>query len=102
MEWSPLSGRGKIYSYSVMHDSRIRLLQTQQPFTILTVEAEESPDLWFLSNLPGNQHGKIEIGDPVQVDFEEVAPGRFVPQFKLIGAQAPSTNNAAAVKGEGR
>ncbi len=96
MEWAPLSGRGVIYSYSVMHDSRVRLLQAQQPFTILTVQAEESPDLWFLSTLPGVQLGKIDVGDPVAVDFEEVAPGRYIPQFKPIGHKSPTTSSAAA------
>ena len=43
LEWKEVSGRGKIYSYGIMHDSRIRILQPDQPFTIALVQLEEGP-----------------------------------------------------------
>lgn len=85
LEFRPLSGRGTIYSWQVMHDTRIGLMQPYQPFIIAVVESEESPDVWFLTNLPGSARGEFEIGDPVAVEFEEVRPGIFIPQFRVVG-----------------
>ena len=83
MEFRPLSGKGKIYSWQVMHDSRIRLMQEYQPFVIAVVECDESPDLWHITNLPGATPGQFQTGDPVEVEFEEIRPGKFLPQFRL-------------------
>ena len=80
-----LSGRGTIYSWQVMHDTRIGLMQEYQPFIIAVVECDESPDVWHLTNLPGSAPGQFEIGDPVTVEFEEIRPGKFLPQFKVVG-----------------
>lgn len=35
-----LSGKGKVYSYQIMHDYRIRLMQEYQPFIIAVVEVD--------------------------------------------------------------
>lgn len=80
-----LSGKGTIYSWQVMHDTRIVLMQTYQPFIIAVVESEESPDVWFLTNLPGSASGQFAIGDSVIVEFEEIRPGTFLPQFRVMG-----------------
>ena len=80
-----LSGRGVIYSWQVMHDTRVVLMQDYQPFVIAVVESEESPDVWFLTNLPGSEPGQFAIGDPVVVEFEEVLPGTLLPQFRIAG-----------------
>jgi uncharacterized OB-fold protein len=79
-----LSGRGVIYSWNVMHDTRVALMQPYQPFVIAVVESEESPDVWFLTNLPGSEPGHFAIGDPVIVEFEELEPGTFLPQFRVV------------------
>ncbi|MBF8266750.1 MAG: hypothetical protein HW388_258 [Dehalococcoidia bacterium] len=84
LEFRPLSGKGKVYSWQVMHDTRVRLMQEYQPFIIAVVECDESPDVWHLTNLPGSVPGLFEIGDPVEVEFEEVRPGRFIPQFRVV------------------
>ncbi|MDP7619387.1 MAG: OB-fold domain-containing protein [Dehalococcoidia bacterium] len=85
LEFRQLSGRGTIYSWQIMHDTRVRLMQEYQPMVIAVVESEESPDVWLLTNLPGSEQGQFDIGDPVEVEFEEVAPGTFIPQFRLAG-----------------
>lgn len=84
VEFRPLSGKGTIYSWQVMHDTRIGLMQEYQPFVIAVIEVDESPDVWFLTNLPGSQVGEFQIGDPVEVEYEEIRPGKFLPQFRVV------------------
>jgi uncharacterized protein len=88
LEFRPLSGRGTIYSLQVMHDTRVRLMQEYQPFSIAVVEVEESPDVWFLTNLPGSAPGEATIGDPVEVEFEQIAPDKYLPQFHVVKEHA--------------
>ena len=83
LQFLPLSGRGAIYSWQVMHDTRVKLMQEYQPFIIAIIEIEESSDILHLTNLPGSSIGEFEIGDPVEVDFEEIRPGKFIPQFRM-------------------
>ena len=59
-------------------------MQEYQPFIIAVVECDESPNIWHLTNLPGSEPNQFEIGDPVEVEFEEIRPGRFIPQFRLV------------------
>ena len=83
LEWREVSGRGKIHGYCVMHDSRIRLLQADQPFNIAVIELDEDPAIKFLSHLPGMPVDEVPIGASVQVDFQEVAPGQLIHEWRV-------------------
>ena len=83
LQFRQLSGKGKIYSWQVMHDNRVRLMQEYVPFIIAIVECDESENVYHLTNLPGSAPGQFEIGDPVAVEFEEIRPGIFIPQFRV-------------------
>ena len=84
LEFRPVSGRGTIYTYVVMHDGRVGLLQPYQPFNIAVIQLEEAPEVNMLTNLPGTGTDEVAIGSKVQVEFEEVAPGRMIPQFRVV------------------
>lgn len=84
LEWREVNGRGKIHGYCVMHDSRIKVLQADQPFNIAVIELEEDPDIKFLSHLPGTPVDNVPIGAAVQVHFEELAPGRLIHEWKVV------------------
>ena len=86
LEWKEVSGRGKIYSYGIMHDSRIRILQPDQPFTIALVQLEEDPGILFYSHLPGTPVDQVPIGASVQVEFETTpTTGQKVPEWRVVG-----------------
>lgn len=82
--WRPVSGRGRIHGYCVMYQSRIKLLQANQPFNIAVIELEEDPAIKLLSHLPGRAPGDVPVGAPVEAIFEEVAPGRRVYEFRVV------------------
>lgn len=81
----PVSGRGVVYSYTLVHDTRVIGLKPYQPFPVIAVQLEESPDLVMVSDLIGVDVGPPAIGDRVDVEFEELAPGRLIPQFRKRG-----------------
>ena len=82
--WRQVSGKGRIYNYSVMHDCRIRVLQADQPFNIVIVELDEDPGVKMYSHLPGTPVDEVPVGAPVRLIFEEVAPGRLVPEWQVV------------------
>ena len=84
LEWREVSGQGKILDYVVMHDSRLRLRQADQPFNIAVIGLEEEPALHMMSNLPGTPVDQVPVGARVQVEFEEVAPGQLVPEWRVV------------------
>jgi len=84
LEWREVSGRGKIHGYCVVYDSRIRLLQADQPFNLAVIELEEDPGIKMFSNLAGTPVDKVPVGASVQVDFQEVAPGRLIHEWRVV------------------
>lgn len=84
LEWREVSGRGKISGYIVIYDSRIKRIQAEQPLNMAVVALDEDPEINFLSNLPGTPLDEVPVGASVQVDFEEVAPGQNVHEWRVV------------------
>ncbi len=85
LRWEPVSGRGRIHSFSIARDTRLQSFAERLPYALASVELEEAPGVILLSNIPGVDLEELFIGMPVEVDFDEIAPGRLVPQFRPAG-----------------
>ena len=84
LDWVEVSGKGKINGYAVVHDSRIRLWQTEQPYNIAVVELYEDPTITFFSNLSGVPVDEVPVGTEVKVHFEETENGQFIHEWRLV------------------
>lgn len=60
LAWEEASGRGSVYSYSVMH-------RADPPYAMAYIELEEGPVI--MSNIVDTPFDKIKIGATVTVDF---------------------------------
>lgn len=80
----PVSGRGKIYSFTIMHQRDVVGFENDAPFINLVVELEEQPMLLMVSNLPIDQRDRVKIDAPVEVAFENRSEGLVIPQFRLL------------------
>jgi hypothetical protein len=47
------------------------------------VQLDEQEGLVLVSNFPGSKYADLEIGAPVEVEFQELADGVVIPQFRL-------------------
>ena len=74
-----VSGRGKIFSFTINHQPWTPELKT--PFVIAIVELEEQSGLRFLTNIIGTDPNDIAIGLPVRVLFEHV-DDVWIPVFE--------------------
>ena len=81
-EWEPveMTGRGRIYSYVVMHHPPIPPFE--YPHLVVLVELEEGTRL--ISNLVGVQPDQVRVVMPVDVAFTEVEPGLVLPLFRPV------------------
>ena len=86
LEWRPVSGRGKIYSYGVVYDTPITVLQGDQPFNLAVIALEDDPGIKMLSHLPGVPVDQVPVGASVQVEFETTpGNGQKVPEWRVVG-----------------
>lgn len=84
LHFEPVSGRGTIYSFTVMHQPNVAGFEDQIPYLNILVELDEQPRLFMVANLPAAAEEKIQIGGRVEVYFEEVSADVTLPQFRPV------------------
>jgi len=80
--WVKLSGRGKVFSWIVVHKSQHPAFWGD-PFNVAIVELDEGPRLH--TNLVEVDPAAIRIGLPVQVVFEKQNDEITLPRFRPAG-----------------
>ncbi len=73
LSWKPASGKGKIYSFSVMKRAEV-------PYSIAYVTLEEGPTM--MTNIVDCDLDTLKIGQPVMVTFVPSEGGPPMPMFK--------------------
>ena len=81
--FEPVSGRGSIRSWTIVHQSFLPGFDDDLPFVLADVELDEQPELRMIGRLLDGAHATIRLGDRVQVAFEDLAPGVAIPAFTL-------------------
>jgi len=84
LHFEAVSGRGRIHTFTVMHQRDVPGFEGEAPFINIVVELEEQPMLLMVSNLPFSEQERVHIGAVVVVDFEDRGPGLLVPQFRIV------------------
>lgn len=82
LRWEGVSGDATLYSYTVMHDSPGPGFAESLPYVVVVAELVEQPGLLVTTNLVDASVAELRIGMPLEVAFEELAPGTVVPQFR--------------------
>ncbi len=84
LQFEPVSGRGTIYTFTVMYQPNIAGFEDQIPYVNILVELEEQPLLFMVANLPGSERDKVRIGRRVEAYLEDVDADITLPQFRLV------------------
>lgn len=80
-KWVPVSGKGKIYSFNIMHQVYHPGFAGEIPYAVVVVQLDEGPK--FTSTLVGIKPHDIRCGMPVEVIFEKVDEEITLPKFRL-------------------
>ena len=82
LNWEKVSGRGKIYSYTIVHRAGIPGFEKDVPYVFAIVELDEGPRM--ATNIVGIEPEKVAIDMKVEVFFDDVTPEITLVKFKPI------------------
>lgn len=79
LAWQVVSGKGEVYSYTVVHRAPSKGFAEQVPYVVAVVALDEGPHL--MTRLTQVQPGAVNIGLRVQVEFEKQDDETTLPVF---------------------
>ena len=82
VEWMAASGRGRVYTYTVVYHATHAAMADKVPYISALIELEEGPRV--LTNLRNCTEDDVQIGMPVIVLFEELTDEITLPQFAPV------------------
>ena len=80
-DWKQLSGRGEVYTYTVVH--RPIAAGQQLPFVIAVITLEGAGGVRMISNVVGASPDELAIGLPVELVWEDMSTELAMPRFRL-------------------
>ncbi len=84
IEWVETSGKGKIYSFTVVVNNAPTPFLEDMPFVIAIVRLEEGVQM--LTNIVGCDPEEVQCDMPVEVTFKKVSEEFTLPLFKPLEA----------------
>ena len=85
LAFEQVSGRGTIYTHTVIHDTRISGLTDSLPFVVAFVDLVEQAGLRLTCNLSGVPIDRIVPGAAASVTFIDVDATTSIPDFVVDG-----------------
>jgi uncharacterized OB-fold protein len=82
VSWSPVSGRGKVFSFVIFDRVYHPSFEEEVPYVVALVELDEGPRL--LSNVVGIEPTDVRCEMRVKVVFEDMPGGASVPKFTPV------------------
>ncbi len=82
LRWEQASGRGLIYSYTIIHQNKSPEFVNDTPYNVAIIQLEEGPRL--MSNIVEAAPEALRVDLPVTVVFDPVSDAISLPRFRLI------------------
>jgi uncharacterized OB-fold protein len=86
--WVASAGRGRIWSWTIVHPPVLPAFQTDVPYNVIVVELDEGVRL--VSNLVDAGGDDIQAGAPVEVTFFPATDTVTLPRFRLVSGAVSS------------
>ena len=81
IEWKEVSGKGTIYSYSIIHAPAGPSFVEDTPYIVASIQLDEGARI--ISNIINSDLSKIVIGKKVRVVFEKQTEELTIPKFEI-------------------
>lgn len=78
--WMPASGRGTVYTFTVVHRSAVEGFRDALPYVVAYIELEEGPRV--LTNIVDCDPASVVVGMPVTVVFHDTGAGSALFRFR--------------------
>lgn len=70
LKWEAVSGRGKVYTFTIVRRAMIPAFQAEVPYVFAIVELEEGPRL--ATNVIGCDPERVRVDMPVKAAYDEI------------------------------
>jgi len=80
LEWAPVSGRGRVYAYTVVYQPAHPAFQSEAPYTYAVIQLDEG--VRMVSNVVECKPDDVQVDMPVVAVFEDVSPEWTLVKFK--------------------
>jgi uncharacterized OB-fold protein len=84
VEWKEASGRGTLYTYSIVHVNDLPPFNQHVPYVAAIVELDEGPRV--MTNIEGTPFDQLRIGAAVEVDWKPISDDVTIPVFRQVAA----------------
>jgi uncharacterized OB-fold protein len=79
VKWVEATGRGSVYSFTVIRQNHSRPFRDMIPYVVALVDLEEGPRV--MTNIVGCEPENVAIGMPVRATFEQVSEEAGIALF---------------------
>ncbi len=83
--WAPLSGRGNVYSWTVITHPIHPAAVSRVPYVVAEIELEEQAGLRMIATLIDCDPDAVAFDQAVELDFIQHPDGQKLPVFRLSG-----------------
>ena len=80
--WTPMSGRGTVFSYVVYHRVYHPEFAAEAPYAVAVIALEEGPRM--ISNVIGVAPSEMVCDMPVEVVFDDITETATIPKFRPV------------------
>ncbi|MBI4295111.1 MAG: OB-fold domain-containing protein [Chloroflexi bacterium] len=86
-EWVRASGRGTVYSYTIVPFSIHPATDDKVPYNVVLVELADAGGVRLVSSLVDCHSEAIYIGMPVELVWDDISQEITLPRFRPTGAK---------------
>ena len=79
-EWAPVSGKGRVHAYTIVHQPANAAFQDDAPFVFALIQLDEGPRL--ISNVVGCDPRDVRVDMPVVATYDDVTPEWTLVKFR--------------------
>ncbi len=80
LEWARSSGKGTVYSYTVVENNAPSFFQDEMPYVVALIRLEEGVQM--MSNIVSCEPSEVYCDMPVEVTFDKVSEEFTLPKFR--------------------
>jgi uncharacterized OB-fold protein len=82
-EWSPVSGKGVVFTYIIAHHPPSPAYEDQVPYNVVLVELPDAGNVRMVGNLLDCPPEKVRIGMAVEAVFEDINDEVTLVQWRV-------------------
>ena len=90
--WEPVSGRGVVYTYTIVHRAPTPAYQAAAPYAIVHAAMDEG--FRMVGTMTGVGPDAVEIGAPVRVVYTDLSPDWTIVEFESATETEELVDNA--------